>query len=603
MQQFVESPKFFKIPLFLAVFFAFICACGAELDKSRYITVDEVREGMDAYCLTVYQGTNIEKFALEVVSVVKDIRPGKDAIIVIGTDERFIHTGPVAGCSGSPVYIDGRLAGALAFGWSFSKDALYGVTPIEEMLEVGQRRQGVDGLGSVLSGEEFSNPIDFEKIYEKFTGLEFLRQSGPGGSEFLPSPMVSSVRQSVCDKFRGQFRPLGLLPVSGGGAGRFQEYQDGKLEPGAILAVPLCTGDIETSVVGTVTEVVDDKVYGFGHSFLGIGPVDMPMGTGYVHTVVANLVNSFKFGQAVDIKGALRADESAAVYGEIGEQAKMIPVKITVDRFNDEKRVYNCQIVSNRILTPIIANYVVQGGVFMKGDLPLEHTVEYKSTINVKDLGPISFSNVSSNDKSFDMSVKNLSSISMMMNNPFERVDIESMEFEIKITSDNRTARIWSIELGDTKLRQGEKVRADIVLQGYLDKREKRTVELALPADIQPGRYKLQIGGGEFYRQLLVRSAPYRYVPQDAEDIIEIINEMSNIPRNQLYAVIDLPAGGIAIEKAELPMLPASRAAVLKDARRTLASRPVARRVSANIKTEIIPVDSMTIEIIVEKKK
>ena len=119
-------------------------------DPARYISVDEIKPGMEAYCLTVYKGTEVEKFGLEVLSVVHDFMPGRDAILVRGTDERFIHTGPVAGCSGSPVYINGRLAGAMAMGWQFSKDPLYGVTPIADMLRVG-------GAAFNQSGGEFLN--------------------------------------------------------------------------------------------------------------------------------------------------------------------------------------------------------------------------------------------------------------------------------------------------------------------------------------------------------------------------------------------------------------------------------------------------------------
>ena len=107
-------------------------------DPARYISIDEIKPGMQAYCLTEYGIAGIEKFGLEIVDVVRNIEPGRNAILVKGTDERFMRTGPVAGCSGSPVYIEGRLAGALAFAWPFSKDPLYGATPIEEMLRVGQ---------------------------------------------------------------------------------------------------------------------------------------------------------------------------------------------------------------------------------------------------------------------------------------------------------------------------------------------------------------------------------------------------------------------------------------------------------------------------------
>ena len=139
-------------------------------DAQRYIRIDEVKPGMDAYCLTDYGVAGIEKFSLKVLNVIRDFDPGRNAILVMGTDERFKHTGPVGGCSGSPVYIDGRLAGALAFGWTFSKDPLYGVTPIEEMIEVGL----MDGShapaassGTAALTFDFSRPIQVREAAEQ----------------------------------------------------------------------------------------------------------------------------------------------------------------------------------------------------------------------------------------------------------------------------------------------------------------------------------------------------------------------------------------------------------------------------------------------------
>ncbi|NQT01633.1 MAG: hypothetical protein HQ580_06400, partial [Planctomycetes bacterium] len=132
-------------------------------DPAKYIGLDEIKPGMEAYCLTEYGVAGIEKFGLKVVDVVRDFEPGLDVILVSGTDERFIHTGPVAGCSGSPVYINGRLAGALAYAWPYAKDPLYGVTPIAEMLKVGLGGQtaGSDqSTGQGLSVFDFSKPLD-----------------------------------------------------------------------------------------------------------------------------------------------------------------------------------------------------------------------------------------------------------------------------------------------------------------------------------------------------------------------------------------------------------------------------------------------------------
>ncbi len=158
-------------------------ACiDAMWDAQRYIRVDEIKPGMPAYCLTDYGEAGIEKFEMKVVNVVagiRDLEPGRSSILVMGVDERFKHTGLVAGCSGSPVYIDGRLAGALAWGYTFSKDPLYGVTPIEEMLEVGQTNgPGTAGGGSATSAAfafDLSKPIDLAEIDKQLTARKLVR--------------------------------------------------------------------------------------------------------------------------------------------------------------------------------------------------------------------------------------------------------------------------------------------------------------------------------------------------------------------------------------------------------------------------------------------
>ena len=140
-------------------------------DSTKYIDLDEIKPGMKAECLTEYGIAGIEKFGLEVVDVVRDFEPGLDIILVSGTDERFKHTGPVAGCSGSPVYINGRIAGALAYAWAYAKDPLYGVTPISEMLKVGLGTQTESTKQSMGQGPaifDFSKPIDLTEAYSQY---------------------------------------------------------------------------------------------------------------------------------------------------------------------------------------------------------------------------------------------------------------------------------------------------------------------------------------------------------------------------------------------------------------------------------------------------
>jgi hypothetical protein len=173
----------------------FLASCGADIDKTRYITIDQISPGMDAVCLTVYKGVEPEKFNLKVVDIVRDIAPGRNAILVMGTDERFIHTGPVAGCSGSPVYINNRLAGAMSFAWTFSKDPLYGVTPIEEMLQVGSH---IPAKGaSFAPALDFSKPVNLKTAYNQTINFRNHKPQA-GGITMLPCPIATTLdRKSV----------------------------------------------------------------------------------------------------------------------------------------------------------------------------------------------------------------------------------------------------------------------------------------------------------------------------------------------------------------------------------------------------------------------
>jgi len=269
-------------------------------DPAKYISLDEIKPGMEAYCLTEYGLAGIEKFGLEVVDVVRNVDPGMDLIYVKGTDERFIHTGPVAGCSGSPVYIDGRLAGALAYASFYSKDPLYGATPIEEMLKVGRGTRvgrSEQRAGQRLSVFDFTRPIDFAEIDRQFRNSLLKRSRNLSGVNPLPCPLITSgLPRGVCEQLDELVKPFGLMVVAGGsgGSNKVEDSEKVELVPGACLVIPLVSGDITMSTFGTVTEVRGDKVYGFGHSYLGYGPVDLPMATGKVHTVVSSVYRSFK---------------------------------------------------------------------------------------------------------------------------------------------------------------------------------------------------------------------------------------------------------------------------------------------------------------------
>jgi hypothetical protein len=580
-------------------------------DPAKYISIDEIKPGMQAYCLTEYGSAGIEKFGLEIIDVVRNIEPGRNAILVKGTDERFMHTGPVAGCSGSPVYIEGRLAGALAFAGLFSKDPLYWATPIEEMLRIGQAPpllssdRKTPGMGFVF---DFSRPIDFAEIDRQITTPRPSTSKALAGTAVLPCPVITSgLPAEVGEQLGVAVEQYGLIVVPGGvqaeQSGAKEQKQDVKLVPGACLAVPLVSGDITISVFGTVTEVRGDKIYGFGHSFLGYGPVDLPMATGKVHTVVSSVLRSFKVASIVETVGALTTDEGAAVFGQVGAKAQTFPLTVRVERYNDpQKRVYNCRVANNRLLTPTVVRAAVAGVTLVIGDFPPEHMVGYKVNIAVEGFEPITFENVSTDMGLAEMLAESAGSVAMLMNNPYKDVSIKSMEYDVRILPKSIISHIWSVDLSDSEVEAGEEVGLNVVVESVLAGKKKYQFRVKIPKNLAPGKYELTVCGSQDYEQFLRKAVPHRFIAQDLPDLFDALNNALRIHRDRLYCILTLPAGGVMVEEAELPDLPATKALVLQNVKRTLRTQPYQHWLEDSIETGTIVIDKKVLGVTVQEQ-
>ncbi len=573
-----------------------------ELDRTKYIGLDEIEPGMKAYCLTVFNNTLVEKFDFEVLSVVRNFDPRRDAILVKGTDERFIHAGIVAGCSGSPVYVDERLAGALAFGWYFSKDPLYGVTPIEEMLAVGADVvPGTDDRqqGNMRLAIDFSRPLDLARIERQIMSSLQQQTNSTASERLLPMPMVvSGIPDSAARELDSVFGSFGITTVSGPSGGLQQGDLDVQLSPGSVLAVPLVSGDIDLAVVGTATEVVGDKVFGFGHSFLGYGPVNLPMATGKVHTIVANTMRSFKLGSPVKTVGTLIVDEAAAVRGVIGKIPAMIPMTINVSRYNDpEQKTYECSVADNQMLTPILLRISLTGAVTQRGNLPPDHTLIYRTKIELAGAESISYENISVNSQVNELLTETMVPVALLMNNPFEAVQIRSIKCDVEEYDQAMLAGILSIDVSDSKVKQGEEFSVGAVVETMRGPKKRYTFDLTVPADLKPGKYDVLVMGGAGYLEFLVKAARQRFIAVNVDTLIEALNNILQIRRDRLYCVLVLPQGGITIDRAELPDLPLTKALVLNDATRTLQTQPYQHWIEQSVQTPRVIAGGQKIQI------
>jgi hypothetical protein len=587
-------------------------------DAKKYISLDEIKPGMNAYCLTEYGTAGVEMFGMEVVDVVRDIDidGSRDVFLVKGTDERFIRTGPVAGCSGSPVYINGRMAGALAYTWSLSKEPLYAATPIADMLKIdladrrqrslmveGGNRQALPEQSSVKI--DFSDPIDLQEISTKYKNALTKPIRSQSGLIPLPFPVVTGgISSDISSQIKSIAEPLGLMVVSGGTQGGDKDIQtEAQLVPGSSLSVPIVSGDIKLSVVGTVTEVAGDKVYGFGHPLIGYGQIDLPMATAKVHTVVSNLSSSFKLATAGKIVGALSMDESSGIVGHLGKQARAIPLVIRVDNYNDEQvRQYNCKLAVNKLLSAQYLEMALTSAAIKAGALSPEHTIEYNAKINLRKYGSINVENIST-DKGLDEALADCSgAIDLLLDNPFEQADIESFQFDIKIVPKSSSSAIWALDLSDVVVKAGEEVNISTIIETYLDGKTRYECRLKVPDDVAAGKYDVIVCGAKEYEKFLVKNVPYRFVAQNITSLVEALNNTLAVHRDGLHFILMLPSGGIALERAELPNLPATKAMVLQSNKRPLDIQPYQSWVEKSIKTGTVVAGKKTIQITVEQK-
>jgi len=576
----------------------------ANAPGSGYIDIDDIVPGSDAWCLTVFEGTRIDKFNLKVVDIVKDHRPGRDVIIVIGVDEEFKRIGPIRGCSGSPVYIDGKLAGALAGGWSFSKEPLYLVTPIKDILRIKEqtRQNNQVARTSALGGYDFSKPIDLDEVNLAYKSSA---ETSPG-SERTMLPLVTSFPSHVCSKIAPLFEQTSLLPVSAQTSSG--QNTNAAMEPGSVLVVPVVSGDISMAATGTTTYVNKNDVYGFGHSFqgLGFGPVDLPMAAGTVHAIVSNMLISFKLSSPGEIIGSITANESSGVYGQIGKKPTLIPLKISVDRGGSDypgmKDTYDCQVAVERSLTPLVMQAAIAGACFLQGPLPPEHMVKYKTNIRLEDGRRIAFENISSEQGIGEVLDETAGAISLLLNNPYEKTVIASVDCSVTIIPKTVLSRITSVELSDSNVKPGQSVTVSVILESFRSEKTLHRLKFKIPEDVLPQEYIITIGGGYSYERFLKMSAPYKFTLYDMDSLIESLRNITNIKRNCLYLMMPLSSSGVVIKNEQMPFLPQTKAMVLSDQKRIIPVTSQRHWLQKQKLIDNVVTNKKTVSITVEEK-
>ncbi len=325
-------------------------ASASRGEPANIMPVKDVRPGMTGEGLTVFRGTKPEPFKFRVVSVLRNFLPKQDIILIRVEDERVEKSGVAAGMSGSPVYIDGKVIGAVAYAWSFSKEPLAGVTPIEAMLAEKSRPRRRDGDVYADGGRARAPGAAF--------AAEAAATGGFGDARLEPVAVplaVSGLSAEALSTVASDLQQLGLVPLRAGGGGPSLRPEKGHVEPGSAVGVELIRGDMSAVGTGTVTYVDGNHVFAFGHPMLGTGEVELPLVESEVHTFMPSLATSFKMASPLAEVGTLVQDRQSCIVGDLSRRTKMMPVQVTVRVPDSEPRPFRAEIARDKRLTPLLA--------------------------------------------------------------------------------------------------------------------------------------------------------------------------------------------------------------------------------------------------------
>ena len=573
--------------IFLAIILYAIPASGVPFDKTRYIGVDEIKAGMKGYGKTVFHGTKIERFDVVVISVMKNIKPKRDAILIKCLDKRFDVANGVQGVSGSPVYFNDRLAGAMSFGWKGEVEPLYGVTPIRQMLAVQQTGE--------LFKETSQENINMANRFDKVDYQNLMRETllSPAKIKWLAARAGATTSPESDSATMATMLPVGLtmngltdealhalhafipnLKLQVGAAGSVVDgdhYENVILEPGSSITIPLFRGDINGAALGTVTEVVDNHVFAFGHSWNGVGGVKFPMATAYIHSFVNLNTMSFKLGYSLDIVGTLFADEAAAIYGQVGDSVDLVPLEFNMDWvYLNEQETFNVEVVRDEKMTPLYCAIAYMNALLYRGGVPKENNATLDVKMTFDKIAPIEYTNIASGNLANIVANELFSVLGLIMNNPWTRVELTGLKLDMRIDSDDGIDVVKAVKIDKRYYKPGESVKVNFEIEPLRSGTFQESVRLQLPDDLPDGRYVVEVGGPKVYESALRNTKKHLFNAYDIDGVQRILQQRVSIPRNAIYMVIAAKGQGVAMDDYAFEYLPESRATLLGDASRSV---------------------------------
>jgi hypothetical protein len=528
----------------------------------RTISAEDVKPGMKGYGLTVFSGTEPEKFDVEVVAVVPNFLL-KQSIILIRCSHPIVDkAGIIGGMSGSPIYLEGKLAGALAYGWHFQKEPLAGVTPIGDMLEVLRRTWRGDVGRTPFSMVAALPPFDAASRHGR-VAYETLHESvarDGGGYSFSATPLsLSGFLGAARQMLEEVLAPFGLEPTQGGGAGA-SASDPGAFVAGGAIGVQLIRGDMSATGIGTVTYVDGEDVLAFGHPMFNMGEGALPVATARIHAVIAALSRSNKLGSPLAEHGALRQDRQAAISARTDARAPMVPMQVRVrdERARRDAR-YAVEIASHPLLTPRLVHAALVNIILNAASDAEDVTADIEGTMRLKGRdAPITLRDTGASRQGLTPLAsyfRPAGLVGAVLDNPFEDAEIESLDFEVQLRYGLEVSTVIAAYVTAEAPAAGETIAVHVRLRAYGGDERIVSFPLRVPNVPEGTSVTVEVGGGDAI-------VPPMATPQSLEDVLANVQRF--FPAKSIVVGTSVPRECIALRGRLIDQLPDSAAAALK---------------------------------------
>ena len=566
------------------------------------LPVEDLRPGMKGVAHTVFSGSASEEFGVEIIGVLPSFNgPRQSLIIGKLSGANVAKTGVFAGMSGSPVYVDNRLVGAIAYSFPFSKEPICGITPIEQMIDIFEA-----GSPKIVRRPR---PVSFAQLARTDWKPALPKQevsSGPlmagvsAGSPLAPfigqqiqriaTPVVfSGISQESLSLFSNELTSRGLLPVAGVGGGAaitpLAAFNEKTLATGASVSVQLVRGDLSIAASGTVTSRDGERIYAFGHPFLSLGGSDMPMAESSVVTVIPNTYNSFKLAVPGPMVGTISQDRATGIYGKLGRAPKMIPIKINLHTSRNQNQQFAFEVVNDEFLTPLLMMITVFNTINAQERAMGQATLSLRGSIAVEGQKPIELERRFAAQNATTLAATSIASpVAELLSSGFENVALKGINLEIWASEETNVASLERLSLDRTEVASGETVEVQAYVRTDAGRQFVQRIPVQIPADAASGPLMITVGDGASLQEA---SASRQFVPLNLDQLVTAINKVKK--NDRLYLRVQRPAPGVVIGTSEMPNLPPSSVATLNSERSSGGYTPMT--VSQLYERELAPAE------------